>query len=187
MSPSRPTWPLVLTLAAVLLVGCSPSPVASPAPTTAASVPAEASPVQTTPAAPAFGSCARRWRHWWRVLTALDERRARAYTLARPRLLGDVYVAGSAVLRRDRATLLAWSARRVAVTDLHLDLLALEILHADRRLVRLRVVDRLTRATARLPQGRAVNLPRDEATARILGLRKLAGQWRIATSWHAPG
>ncbi len=105
--------------------------------------------------------------------------------MARPRLLGDVYVAGSAVLRRDRATLLAWADRGVTVADLHLDLLDLEVLHADRRLVRLRVIDRLEPATARLPQGRTVSLPRDEATARILGLRKVAGRWRVATSWHA--
>ncbi len=137
--------------------------------------------------APVRQSCTRGCRHWRKVLTELDERRAHAYAAASPRLLGDVYVAESAALSRDRATLLAWSDREVIVTGLRLVVLDLEILHADRRLVRLRVVDRLTRATATLPQGRVVSLPRDHATARVLALRRRAGQWLIASSRHADG
>lgn len=117
----------------------------------------------------------------------LDERRARIYATGRPRLLSTVYVAGSAALRDDRATLHAWSDRDLAVTGLRLVLLDLVVLHADRRLVRLRVVDRLAGATATLPQGPTISLPHDNATARVLTLRQVAGQWLIATSRHASG
>lgn len=191
MSLPSPTWPIVLALVGALVISCSPSPTTVPSAHTthlpsAHTTPASAvqMPVQSVGSETCTGgSC----RHWLAVLTALDERRSHAYASARPRLLGDVYVAGSTVLRRDRAVLRAWSARRITVTDLHLDLLDVEVLHADRELVRLGVIDRLAPATATLPRGRTVSLPRDNATARMLALRRVDGQWRIATSRRTPG
>lgn len=131
---------------------------------------------------PTFDSCLAGCRQWHQMLTALDERRERAYVTARPGLLADVYAPASSMLRADQATLDAWSARGITVSEPRLDLLDLEVRHVGRRSARLRVVDRLAPMTATLPGGRTVSLPRDRATARLIELRRVAGQWRIASS-----
>lgn len=180
MSLPSPTWPLAL--AGALLTGCSPAPAPAPAPTTEPSAVVQPPPELPDPALGPPPPCTDRCEHWHAVLAALDQRRERAYASARPGLLGAVYVAGSAALRRDRAMLLVWSERDVTVTDLRLELLDLDVLSSAGRLVRLRVVDRLVQATARLPDGRTISLPRDSATARVLELRRVQGRWRIASS-----
>jgi hypothetical protein len=48
--------------------------------------------------------------------------------------------------------------------------------------VRLRVVDRMLGATARLADGATVRLPHDRATERVVVLRPARGEWRIAAS-----
>lgn len=116
---------------------------------------------------------------WAGVLSRLDDRRARAYQRADPRLLRRVYVTGSTLLRRDRRMLHAYDERHVRLSGVRLELLRVRLLERHRAQVRLRVVDRLARPTAHTVAGATV-LPQDLPTRRTVVLRRSFGEWRIA-------
>jgi len=124
------------------------------------------------------GSCLR----WRAVLASLDRHRLRAYAKGRPQLLRRVYVPGSQIIRRDRRMLTAWIRRDATVSGVRLRVLYVRRLASAGAAVRLRVVDRMAPATAVLPGGRRVALPRDLPTARMLVLTRAGGRWRIAAS-----
>jgi hypothetical protein len=114
------------------------------------------------------------------VLTELDRRRATAWQLGRPELLGRVYVPGSAALRRDRQMLTGYVSRGLWVTGAGLDLLDLHVVSRAPGLVSLLVVDRLRSAVAHNRAGDTVDLPRDRPTRHRIDLRRQDGRWRIA-------
>jgi hypothetical protein len=127
-------------------------------------------------------TCAGACRRWRLVLDRLDRHRARAYASRRPGLLLRVYLSGSRVLAGDERMLRAWTTAGAAVSGVRLRVLGVSRLPSRGRSVRLRVVDRLAPATARLADGDRVALPRDRPTERVLVLRRTRDGWRIASS-----
>jgi len=116
---------------------------------------------------------------WERVLTRLDGTREAAYRTGDPALLRHVYLSGSPVLRRDRRLLAAYEGRGVRVGGVRLELLQVRLHDRDRRVVRLRVVDRLARPVAHTAAGE-VALPQDLPTRRAITLVASDDGWRIA-------
>ena len=116
------------------------------------------------------------------MLDRLDAHRARAYATGRPRLLLRVYLPRSRVLARDRHMILAWTRRGAAVEGVRLRVLDVSRLPSPGRSVRLRVVDRLSPATARLASGEWIALPHDQPTEHVIVLRRTSDGWRIAAS-----
>jgi hypothetical protein len=125
--------------------------------------------------------CAAACRRWRAVLDRLDAHRARAYATGRTRLLNRVYLPRSRVLATDRRMLGAWTRRGAAVSGARLRVLDVSRLPSPGRSVRLRVVDRLAPATARL-DGERIALPHDQPTEHLIELRRTPVGWRIASS-----
>ena len=113
------------------------------------------------------------------MLDRLDVLRQDAYATGDPDLLRDVYAPGSAVLRRDRRTLMAYERRSIQLEGVRLEIHNVEVRRRDGRQVWLRVVDRLTRPTAHTEVGE-VTLPQDLPTRRLIVLVRHDGEWRIA-------
>jgi len=165
----------VVAVCAIALPGCS--------------VPAPA--LETAPAVATFGATvaptgAALTSHWAGVLTRLDRRRALAYASADPRSLRSVYAPASTVLRRDRAMLRAYSERAISLSGVRLDLLAVHLIDRGSHRVRLRVVDQLRRPIAHAPEA-TMRLPQDQPTRWLIGLRRNADGWRIATVRRSQG
>lgn len=117
---------------------------------------------------------------WFSVLRRLVSRRSAAWRLGRPRLLQRVFVAGSTVLRRDRAMLRAYQARGLTVRAVRSHLLGiLEIRSAPAYAV-LSVTDQLGPATAVDRRGSSQLLPADRPTRHLVVLSRKAGRWLIA-------
>jgi hypothetical protein len=126
--------------------------------------------------------CAAACRRWRPVLDRLDAHRARAYATGRTRLLTRVYLPRSRVLATDRRMLGAWTGRGAAVSGARLRVLDVSRLPSPGRSVRLRVVDRLAPATARLGGGERIALPLDQPTEHLIVLRRTVDGWRIASA-----
>jgi hypothetical protein len=116
---------------------------------------------------------------WSAILARLDQRRERAYAASDATRLREVYVRRSPVLRHDLSMLRAYRDRGVRLDGVRLRVLDVRLVDRAGPYARLRIVDRLDRATAYTSQG-TVRLPRDRATARVVVLRAGAGGWRIA-------
>lgn len=125
-------------------------------------------------------------RHWERVLDRLDRWRSRAFERLRPTLLKRVYVAGSVVLRHERATLDDYRDRGVRLLGVRLRLTKVRVVSASRNHVTVRVVERLgpTRAVV---GSRRVRLPVDAPTSRVLHLVRREAGWRIAAARRVSG
>lgn len=136
--------------------------------------PTEASPTDTTTAAPTTD----RWR---RILASLDHRRAEAFAADEPELLRAVYVAGSQVMRQDRATLAAYRARGLRLTDLRMRVLRLRMVEVRGSRVVLEVVDQLAAATAVDRSGKATPLRADQPSAHRIVISRTPAGWRIAS------
>lgn len=144
-------------------------------------LPTTSAPMISTPAAePALAS------RWERVLNQLDSARQAAYRAGDPALLADVYLPGSAVLRRDRRTLMAYQRRGVRLSGVRLEIHSVDVRQRDGRSVRLRVVDQLARPTAHTAVG-PILLPQDLPTRRVVVLDRVAGGWRIAAARRLAG
>jgi hypothetical protein len=158
-----PRVPLVLAL--VLAVGaCAREAPAAPAlvepvETSAVGAPAAPPPVE--------------------VLRAWDAQRAEAWARGDPGLLARLYTPGSMAGRRDRAMLRAWGARGLVVRELRTQLLAVRELRHTRLTWTLQVTDRLAGGVA-VGHGIRRPLPIDQATTRIVVLRRLGGHWRVS-------
>nr|CAA9363081.1 MAG: hypothetical protein AVDCRST_MAG46-3471 [uncultured Nocardioidaceae bacterium] len=127
-------------------------------------------------------TCTAVCQRWRPVLDRLDGHRTRAYASGRPRQLRRVYAPGSRVLAHDLRMLRAWTRRGATVSGVRLRVLAATRQDGSSGVVRLGVVDRLLDATARLADGATVPLPHDRVTERVVVLRRVRGQWRIAGS-----
>ena len=123
------------------------------------------------------------------VLRAWDGRRAEAFAAGDLAALGRLYVPGSRAGTADRALLRGYLDRGLRVEGMRVQVLALDVLARRPGSLRLRVTDRLVGAVAVGESGR-VALPRDEASTRVVVLRRLAatarpdgapGLWRVAS------
>lgn len=119
------------------------------------------------------------------VLRAWDGRRARAWARGDLRGLRDLYLPGSAAGRRDAAMLAAWTGRGLRVRGMRMQLLAARVRARSARRVEVVVTDRLAHAVA-AGHGTRLPLPRDAASTRTVVLRRLAGEWRVATVRDQP-
>lgn len=171
-------WATVVTLACP---ACAASEPGAPAALRSAAVPGAGEPVVAGPPVGEW-TCAAACRRWRPVLDRLDARRAVAYRAGRPGLLRRVYAPRSKVLAHDRRLLRDWMRRVASVSGVRLRVLDVSRLPSSGRSVRLRVVDRLSPATARLRDGRRVALPRDQPTEHVIVLRPTSTGWRIASS-----
>jgi len=114
------------------------------------------------------------------VVRAWDARRAEAWARGDPGLLATLYTPGSVAGRRDRAMLLAWRSRGLVVSELRTQLLAVREVSRSRSTWTLRVTDRLAAGVAVGPGVRRP-LPVDAASTRTVVLRRLEGQWLVAS------
>ncbi|MDP9444142.1 MAG: hypothetical protein M3P83_07275, partial [Actinomycetota bacterium] len=118
---------------------------------------------------------------WVSVLRVLDRRRALAFAAADPRLLTEVYTAGSPPGRADQRLLASYADRRLRVVGLRMALLDVRLLQASARHARLRVVDRVAAGVVVTAGGRRTALPPDRPTTRRIALVRLPSSgWRIA-------
>jgi hypothetical protein len=109
-----------------------------------------------------------------------DVRRAQAWSSGDAAALGDLYTPRSPTGRADRSMLRSWSGRGLHVQGMRMQLIAVRVrTWSDQRVV-LVVTDRLSAAVAVGP-GVRVPLPRDSASTRIVTLRRVAGEWRMAS------
>lgn len=111
--------------------------------------------------------------HW-------DVRRAQAWSAGDERALGDLYTAGSTTGRADRSMLRSWSARDLRVEEMAMQLLAVRVRTWSEGRVVLVVTDRLSGGVA-VGDGARMPLPRDSASTRRVVLRRVAGEWRVAS------
>jgi hypothetical protein len=114
------------------------------------------------------------------VLRTWDARRAAAWARADPRLLRSLYTDGSLAGRHDVAMLRAWAARGLTVRGLHTQLLAIRVLSHTGSTWTLDVTDRVLGGVA-VGRGLRRELPRDQATTRTLRLRRVDGEWLVAS------
>jgi hypothetical protein len=115
------------------------------------------------------------------VLRSWDTARAAAFADGDVAALRSLYVEGSAAGTSDVALLRDYLRRGLRVEGMHMQLLAVEVLREERRLLRLRVTDRLAGAVA-VGEGIRVVLPHDAASTRVVELRRSpGGRWRVAT------
>jgi hypothetical protein len=113
------------------------------------------------------------------VLHDWDRRRAAAYARGDVTALRRLYVPGSVAGRADVRLLEDYLARGYVVTGMRMQLVAVAVLATTGDRLRLRVTDRLRDAVAVAGTAR-VRLPRDEASDRVIVLRRDAGAWRVA-------
>jgi hypothetical protein len=115
------------------------------------------------------------------VLREWDSARADAFAEGDVAALRSLYAGGSAAGRSDVALLRAYLRRGLRVEEMQMQLLAVEVLREESRLLRLRVTDRLVGAVA-AGEGTRVPLPRDAASTRVVELRLgVDEQWRVSS------
>ncbi|MDQ3615249.1 MAG: hypothetical protein M3393_01205 [Actinomycetota bacterium] len=116
------------------------------------------------------------------VLHAWDAQRSGAYAHADLAALRGLYTVGSRAGTTDVALLRDYLGRGLRVKGLRMQLLAVEVVSSDPRRWRLRVTDRLHAGLVVDRRGRRVVLPRDQATTRIMTLRRVSGDagWKVS-------
>jgi hypothetical protein len=113
------------------------------------------------------------------VLQRLLRLRAAAYAKSDPAALSDVFVRGSAVLRRDQALMRKWSRRSLTVRGAVVVVRSVHVLDARPGRLVVRSVDRLAPVHAAW-EDHVLALPRDRLSRhRILVVRRHE-TWRIA-------
>lgn len=113
------------------------------------------------------------------VLHHWDRKRARAYAHGDAAALSALYVARCRAGTADVALLRDYLRRGLHVEGLRMQLLSVEVLERAPRRWRLRVTDRMDGGAA-VGAGRRIRLPRDEASTRVVTLRKRGGAWKVA-------
>lgn len=111
-------------------------------------------------------------------LHAWDERRSDAWAAGDVAGLRALYTPGSAAGRADVAMLHAWQDRGLRVTGLRMQLFAVDVRRRTTTRLVLDVTDRLVGGV--VVPGR-VALPQDRPTRHLVVLRRVAGQWRVAS------
>ena len=114
------------------------------------------------------------------LVRAWDARRAQAWARGDPRLLRTLYTPGSVAGRHDRAMLRAWVARGLVVRQLRTQLLSVRELAHRGSAWTLLVTDRVAGGVA-VGAGVRRRLPQDRATTRTVTLRRVHGDWRVAS------
>lgn len=114
------------------------------------------------------------------VLADWDARRAAAWADGDVAALRGLYVTGSPTGRADAEMLAAYVDRGLRVDGLATQVLALEVLDQAADELTVRVTDRIVGGAVVGAAGRRV-LPRDRPSTRTLALRRVAGEWLMAT------
>lgn len=119
------------------------------------------------------------------VLADWDERRSIAWAAADTGELADLYVAGSRTGQADVRMLSAYVDRGLRVEGLVTQVLALEVLEQTSDSLRLRVTDRVVGGVVR-GEHTTSRLPADRPTTRTLVLRRVGGEWLVASARGQP-
>lgn len=119
------------------------------------------------------------------LLAAWDARRAAAWAAGDADALGRLYTPASAAGRADVAMLRRWSGRGLRVTDLRMQVLAVDVRAASPGRWELDVTDRLAGGVA-VGAGRRTTLPRDGWSTRRIVVQRVAGAWRVAAVSPVP-
>ncbi len=115
------------------------------------------------------------------VLRTWDARRAAAWAAGDLQALAAVYLPGSVAGRRDVARLRAWRERGWRVEGMRTQVGALRVVRETPRSLVLLVADRVAGGVAVRPGAAPVALPRDRWDTREVVLRRLTGEWRMAS------
>jgi hypothetical protein len=110
------------------------------------------------------------------VLHTWDAGREAAWASSDPVALRSLYAPGSSAARSDVRLLGEYTRRRLVVRRIVTQVFALRVLHADRRHLRLRVVDRVAGGEV---SGRP--LGRTPPKARVIALRRSGGSWVVVS------
>lgn len=116
------------------------------------------------------------------VLAAWDTDRAAAWAAGDVGRLRSLYAPGSVAGERDVAMLRRWLDRGLVVTGIQMQVLSLRELFRSPHRMALAVVDRVVGAAAD-----GVALPSDTPTARTLELRRVDGEWLVASVANTGG
>jgi hypothetical protein len=108
------------------------------------------------------------------VLHSWDDRREAAWASSDPAALRALYVPGSSAARSDARLLRDYTRARLVVRRIETQVLALQVLHADPRHLRLRVVDRVAGGDV---SGRALGTTRP--ATRVITFRQSGGTWQV--------
>jgi hypothetical protein len=172
-TPGRGVRPRLLAAAAALLLAAGGGSLAF-----------SAGPVLPGATGPGHGAMPSPYVGWGAVLDGLDQRRASAWRRADPTALAGVFLAGSDLLRRDRADLRAYLRRgwRVAGVRTSYRVVGARPSAGADAVVRLAVVDRLLRrpTAVSVTGGHRRLLPRDRWARHTVVLRRVGPGWRIA-------
>lgn len=117
------------------------------------------------------------------VLHAWDEQRSAAWADGDVAELRSLYAPGSRAGRADAAMLRAWRARGLRVEGLRSQLLAVDVRRRTAARLVLEVTDRMTGGVA-VPGG--WSLPGDLPSRHVVTLRRVAGEWRVASVSATP-
>jgi hypothetical protein len=118
---------------------------------------------------------------WLRELERLDRLRAKAWTTGSLTGLQRVYAPSSAVLRADRHMLRTYLSRGLRTDGVRLEFADVRVVGQRPGEVELAVVDRLGPVRVHTDVGGAASLPADQPTAHTIVLRRVGGQWLIAS------
>lgn len=116
-----------------------------------------------------------------RILRGWDHRRSRAYARGDLAAVAALYVPGSRASASDVALLRSYLRRGLRVEGLATQILAVDVLLRARTRLRLRSTDRVRGAVAVGASTRVV-LPRDQASTRVISLRRPSADvaWRVS-------
>jgi hypothetical protein len=114
------------------------------------------------------------------VLHGWDDARADAWAQGDVAALRRLYVAGSVAGRADARLLRRYLARGLVVRHLGMQVFAVRVLRHEPGLLRLVVTDRVAGGVA-VTGGHRVRLPRDRPTTHTIALRRVSGDWRVAS------
>jgi hypothetical protein len=120
------------------------------------------------------------------VLHDWDRSRAQAWEAGDPAALRRLYVTGSSAGRADVRLLRRYVARGLVVRRMTVQVLAVRVLDAGVRRIRLVVTDRLAGGVA-VAGDHQVRLPGDAVSSRRLVLRRVSVGWRMASVRPAGG
>jgi len=185
----RPGTPPALQPASV---AASHSPESASGPSASAATPSRPGPqaVSRSPGPAAAGTLAAAGSHppvnWLSVLTTLDDRRNAALASLDPTALADVYVAGSAPLATDTASIRRLAAAGARVQGLRLDVRSVQIFRRTPVGTTLRIVDQLPAYQILYADGRVrERRPGRGPLTWLVELVPAGDGWRIAAMTRA--
>jgi hypothetical protein len=119
------------------------------------------------------------------VLHAWDQRRAAAWAAGDVSGLRALYTERSTAGERDAARLTQWLERGLRVRKMQTQVLRAQVLEKRPGVLALSVTDRIVRAVA-TGRGQAVPLPADSPSAWRITMRRVRGEWRVASVYASP-